>query len=147
MTFGIVTDMMQNRHLAGTGLTVETCKTAIDAAKASCTAAAALGVKDTVYLSTAVIPLAMLCFFLTRFTIKQDVEHSQSTPSTLISLPRLSAYFFAGGALPGYALARASKMFFKHPPAHMDLWGLVIGGLIGIAIAVMIAKSHDPKPA
>ena len=147
MTFGIVTDMMQNVHLKGSGLDVEACRTAVDAAKTTCAAASARGIKDAVYLSTAIIPLAMLCFFLTRFTIKQDIEHSQVTPTKLISIPRLSAYFFLGGAMPGYFLARASKMFFKNPPEHMDLMGLAIGGILGILVAVWIVSKHDPKTA
>lgn len=164
MTFGIVTDLMTTKNLADSGLDLASCATATKAAAeaakahlpaaadiaasvAKCGPASAAGIKTTVYLSTAIIPVAMLCFLLTRFTIKRDTENAQVTPPNPISIPRLSAYFFVGGALPGYALARASKMFFKPPPAHMDLWGLVIGGLIGIVIAVMIAKSHKAQPA
>src|SRR5207244_691873 len=71
--FGMVTDLMTNRNLAAGGLDVQACKMALGAAKVTCAAASAHGIKTTVYLSTAIIPFAMLCFFLSRGTIKQDV--------------------------------------------------------------------------
>ena len=138
---------MTNHYLNGTGLDVQACKTAVDAAKATCAAASAHGIKTSVYLSTAVLPLAMLCFFFSRFTIKADVDHSQTTPAQPMTTARLSAYMFVAGALPGYFLARASAMFFKPPPAHFDLIGLAVGGLIGVVVAVMVASAGRPKTA
>jgi predicted MFS family arabinose efflux permease len=72
--FGMVSDAYTNANLAGTGLDVQACKTAVDAAKASCAAASAAGVKTTMYVSTAVIALAMLCFYMSRRTIGRDME-------------------------------------------------------------------------
>lgn len=136
--FGMTTDMMTNHYLAGTGFDVQTCRTALAAAKATCAAASAHGIKTTVYLSTAVIPFAMLCFFLSRGTIKKDVANAEVLPAKPMSTGRLSFYLFVAGALPGAALANASSMFFKHPPPLFYLDGMVAGGLIGVALAFMI---------
>lgn len=72
--FGMVSDAYTNANLAGTGLDVEACKTAVDAAKASCAAASAAGIKTTMYVSTAVVALSMICFFMSRRTIGKDME-------------------------------------------------------------------------
>ncbi len=146
-TFGIVTDMMTNRNLAGSGLDTEACRTAIDAAKATCAAASAKGIKTTVYLSTAIIPLAMLCFFLSRFTIAKDVARAREVPTEPIPTARLAAYFFVAGAMPGAALGNASVMFFPSPPPMLWLQGLVIGGVIGVLIALMVAAAGRKAPA
>jgi MFS family permease len=137
--FGMVTDLMTNRDLAGTGLDVEACKAAAGAAKATCAAASAHGIKLTVYLSTAVLPLAMLCFFASRWTIARDVANADTLPARAMSTRRLAGYLFVAGALPGAALANASVMFFASPPPLFWLQGLVAGGVVGIVLAVMIA--------
>jgi predicted MFS family arabinose efflux permease len=136
--FGMVTDLMTNRYLAGSSLDIQACKTAVDAAKATCAAASAHGIKTTVYLSTAVIPFAMLCFFLSRGTIKRDVANAEVLPAKPMSTGRLSFYLFVAGALPGAALANASSMFFKHPPPLFYLDGMIAGGLVGVVLAFMI---------
>jgi predicted MFS family arabinose efflux permease len=136
--FGMVTDLMTNHYLAGSHLDIQACKTAVDAAKATCAAASAHGIKTTVYLSTAVIPFAMLCFFLSRGTIEKDVANAEVLPAKPMSTGRLSFYLFVAGALPGLALANASSMFFKHPPPLFYLDGLMAGGLIGVVLAFMI---------
>jgi predicted MFS family arabinose efflux permease len=145
--FGMTTDAMTNHYLLGTGLDVQACKAAGGAAKVACAAASAHGIKITVYLSTAIIPLAMLCFFLSRWTIKKDVAKAETMPTTPISTGRLSAYMFVAGALPGAALANASSMFFATPPPMFWLQGLVVGGAIGIALATMVARAGRPKTA
>lgn len=139
--FGMVTDAMTNHYLAGSGLDVVACKTALGAAKATCAAASAHGIKTTVYLSTAIIPFAMLSFFLSRGTIARDVAQAETLPATPMSTRRLSVYLFVAGALPGAALANASSMFFKSPPPLFYLDGLVAGGLVGVVLAVMIAAA------
>ena len=138
-SFGLVTDAMTNHGLAGTGLDVIACKAAAGAAKATCAAASAHGIKITVYLSTAIIPLAMLCFLASRWTITRDVAQADALPSRPMSTRRLAAYLFLAGALPGAALANASSMFFHSPPPLFWLQGLVAGGLVGVLLAVMIA--------
>jgi predicted MFS family arabinose efflux permease len=145
--FGMTTDAMTNHYLLGTGLDVQACKTAAGAAKATCAAASAHGIKITVYLSTAIIPLAMLCFFLSRWTIKADVAKADLLPAKPITTARLSAYMFAAGALPGAALANASSMFFKTPPPMFWLQGLVIGGAIGVVVALMVVGASRQKAA
>jgi hypothetical protein len=137
--FGMTTDAMTNHYLIGTSLDVQACRTALGAAKATCAAASAHGIKTTVYLSTAIIPLAMLCFFFSRGTISKDVANAEVLPVRPMSTRRLSAYLFVAGALPGAALANASSMFFKTPPPLFYLDGLVAGGVVGIALAFMIA--------
>jgi predicted MFS family arabinose efflux permease len=136
--FGMTTDAMTNHYLAGTGFDVQTCRTALDAAKATCAAASAHGIKTTVYLSTAIIPLAMLCFFLSRNTIAKDAANAEALPPKPMSTRRLSAYLFVAGALPGAFLANASSMFFKTPPAMFWLQGMIAGGLVGVVLAFMI---------
>jgi predicted MFS family arabinose efflux permease len=137
--FGMVTDLLTNRDLAGTGLDVQACKLAAGAAKATCAVASAHGIKLTLYLSNAVIPLSMLCFFLSRWTVARDMARAEALPAGPMATSRLAALLFVAGALPGAALANASSMFFKTPPAMFWLQGLVAGGLIGVVLAVMIA--------
>jgi predicted MFS family arabinose efflux permease len=139
--FGITTDLMTNRYLEGTGLDITACKAAVGAAKATCAAASAHGIKTTVYLSTAIIPLAMLCFFASRWTIVADMKKGDHLPDRPMSTAKLAAYFFVGGAIPGAFLANASVMFFKHPPAMLWAQGLVIGGIVGVVLAIMIANA------
>jgi predicted MFS family arabinose efflux permease len=137
-SFGMVTDAMTNHYLLGTAFDVQTCRTAAGAAKAACAAASAHGIKATVYLSTAITPLAMLCFFLSRRTIAKDAANAEVLPARPMPTPRLCGYLFAAGALPGAFLANASSMFFKTPPAMFWLQGLVAGGLVGVALALTI---------
>jgi MFS family permease len=150
--FGIVTSQMTNHYLAGTGLDAATCTHAIGAAKAACGVAAAHGIKTTVYLSTAILPIAMLCLLVSRWTIKHDVEHAEVLPDRAITTGRLAAYMFIGIGLPGFFLGNASAMFFKSAP-HSGVWGegmlvgTVIGGLIGVVIALMIAAAGRRNPA
>jgi MFS family permease len=145
--FGITSDLMTNRYLAGTGLDLMACKTAVGAVKATCAAASAHGIKTTVYLSTAIIPLAMLCFLLSRWTIAADMKKGDMLPERPMSTGKLAAYFFVGGAVPGAFLANASAMFFKTPPANLWIEGLVAGGLVGVVLAVMIAAAGARKTA
>jgi hypothetical protein len=139
--FGMTTDAMTNHYLAGTGLDLVACKTALGAAKATCAAASAHGIKTTVYLSTAIIPLAMLCFFFSRWTIRADVARAETMPARPMSVRRLAAYLFVAGALPGAALANASSMFFKAPPPMFWLQGFVAGGLVGVILAFMVVAA------
>ncbi|MFL5297430.1 MAG: spinster family MFS transporter [Phenylobacterium sp.] len=145
-SFGITTDFMTNRYLAATGLDVGACKAAIGAAKATCAAASAHGIKTTVYLSTAIIPLSMLCFLASRWTIAKDMAAAEAMPRTAMPLARMAAYFFVGGAIPGAFLANASVMFFKSPPPMLWLQGAVIGGVVGVALALAIA-AQDKRAA
>jgi predicted MFS family arabinose efflux permease len=145
--FGMTTDAMTNHYLAGTGFDVQTCRTAVDAAKATCAAASAHGIKTTVYLSTAIIPLAMLCFFLSRNTIARDSANAEALPPKPMSTRRLSTYLFVAGALPGAFLANASSMFFKTPPAMFWLQGTIAGGLVGVVLAFMIVGVSRRAPA
>ncbi len=136
--FGMTTDAMTNHYLIGSGLDVQACRTALGAAKATCGAASAHGIKATVYISTAITPLAMLCFFLSRRTISKDVANAEVLPARPMSTRRLCAYLAVAGALPGAFLANASSMFFKTPPAMFWLQGMIAGGLVGVALAFMI---------
>ena len=139
--FGMTTDAMTNHYLAGTGLDLIACKTALGAAKATCAAASAHGIKTTVYLSTAIIPLAMLCFFFSRWTIQADAARAETMPAQPMSVGRLSTYMFVAGALPGAALANASSMFFNAPPPMFWLQGFVAGGLVGVVLAFMVVAA------
>ncbi len=145
-TFGIVTDLMTNRYLDGTGLDLVACKTAVGAAKATCAAASAHGIKTTVYLSTAIIPLAMLCFLASRWTIAADIAKGDQLPTEPMPTGKMAAYFFVGGAIPGAFLANASAMFFKAPPPFLWEQGAVAGGLVGVVLALMVAATGK-KPA
>jgi predicted MFS family arabinose efflux permease len=146
--FGMLTDYMTNHYLAGTGFDVQTCRAALGAAKATCAAASAHGIKTTVYLSTAITPLAMLCFFLSRRTIGKDVANAEVLPARPMSTRRLAAYLFVAGALPGAFLANASSMFFKTPPAMFWLQGLIVGGLVGVVLAFgIVAVSRKTEVA
>jgi hypothetical protein len=140
-TFGIVTTQMTTHYLAGSGLDAAACTTAVGAAKASCAVAAAHGIKTTAYLSTAVIPLAMLCFFLSRFTIARDFERAETLPDRQMPVSRLCAYMAVAGAIPGGFLGNASRMFFANPPPMLWLQGLVVGAVVGAVIALMIART------
>jgi len=74
LLFGAANDMVTGGLLADAGLTAEACKTAAGAVKATCGAAAAQGIRTTMLWSTAVMILPMICFWLSRRTIRQDME-------------------------------------------------------------------------
>jgi len=139
--FGMVTDLLTNRDLAGTGLDVQACKLAAGAAKAACATASAHGIKLTLYLSNAVIPLSMLCFYLSRWTLAKDMAGAEAVPPRPMTTSRLAALLFVAGALPGAALANASSMFFKAPPPMFWLQGLLAGGAVGVVLALMVAAA------
>jgi hypothetical protein len=71
--FGVLNDIMTNRYLSGTGLDVQACKTAVDAAKTACAAASAHGIRTTMYISTIVIAPAIFCFWASRWSIRKDM--------------------------------------------------------------------------
>jgi len=147
-TFGIVTTQMTTHYLAGSGLDAAACTHAVAATKAVCAAAAAHGIKTTAYLSTAVIPLAMLCFFLSRWTIKRDFERAETLPLAPMPAGRLAFYMAVTGALPGGFIANASVMFFKHPPSMLWLYGVVVGAVIGAGLGLMLAgTARKAQPA
>jgi MFS family permease len=146
--FGMLTDFLNNRHLAASGLDIVACKTAAGAVKATCAAASAQGIKEAVYLSTAIIPFAMLAFWASRFTIRRDIERAESMPAQAMPTSRLAAYLFVGGAIPGLFLGNASTMFFgPNPPPMLWLQGLLLGGVIGVVLALMISAAGRPKAA
>jgi hypothetical protein len=145
-TFGIVTTAMTNHYLAGSGLDAHACTTALGAAKATCAVAAAHGIKTTAYLSTGVIPLAMLCFFASRWTIKTDFERAERMAAGPMPAGRLAFYMAIAGALPGGFIANASVMFFKHPPSMLWLYGVVVGAVVGAAVGLVMAGSR-PRAA
>jgi zinc transporter ZupT len=66
------------------------------------------------------------------------VANAEVLPARPMSTRRLSAYLFVAGAMPGAALANASSMFFKTPPAMFWLQGMIAGGLVGVALAFAI---------
>jgi predicted MFS family arabinose efflux permease len=72
--FGMLSDALTNNELNGTGLDVQACKTAVDAAAKTCGVASAAGLKSAIYWSTSVNGLAFVCFFLSRYTIRKDME-------------------------------------------------------------------------
>jgi MFS family permease len=76
--FGMVSDAFSNWHLAqtGTGLDVHACKTVTQDSPQFpvCFENTTAGLTNTIYWSTAVHTLAILCFFLSRFTIRKDME-------------------------------------------------------------------------
>jgi MFS family permease len=129
--FGAVTDLMTNHYLIGSGLDVGLCKTAAGAAKGACAIAAAQGIKTTVYLSTAVLPVAMLCFLVSRWTIGKDMEQAEVVETTPMSTLRLALYMALFTALPGAFLAHASGSTF--------LVGGVAGAVLGAVTAFVIA--------
>ena len=103
--FGMTTDAMTNHYLAGTGFDVQTCRTAVDAAKATCAAASAHGIKT---VTASISPprdhsLWPCCASSSAAAIKKDVANAEIMPSTPISTRRLSAYLFVAEACPGAA--------------------------------------------
>jgi MFS family permease len=131
--FGAVTDLMTNHNLLGAGLDVGLCKTATGAAKAACAAASAHGIKTTVYLSTLALPVAMLCFLITRWTIAKDMDNAEVLPAAPMPAARLAGYMAVFGAFPGAFLAHASGGTF--------LAGALVGAGLGVVAAFTIAAS------
>jgi hypothetical protein len=74
--FGMASDMFANNALAGTGLDVQACKAVVKEAPefATCAAAAASGLKSTIYWSTAVTGISFIFFALATLTIRKDME-------------------------------------------------------------------------
>jgi MFS family permease len=76
--FGIVSDAFSNWHLAqtGTGLSVEACKATAQGSPefATCFENTTAGLTNTIYWSTSIHAFSTLCFFLSRLTIRKDME-------------------------------------------------------------------------
>jgi predicted MFS family arabinose efflux permease len=72
--FGIANDAMTNHYLAGAGLSAEACQAAMGQAKAACGAVGAQAIRSTMLWSTAIMILPMILFWLSRRTIRQDME-------------------------------------------------------------------------
>lgn len=74
--FGMASDIFANNALAGTGLDVQACKAFAAGAPefATCAAAAASGLKTTMYGSTGIHLFSFICFGLCIFTIRKDME-------------------------------------------------------------------------
>lgn len=74
--FGMASDMFANNALAGTGLDVQACKAVAKESPefATCAAAAASGLKSTIYWSTAVTGISFIFFALATLTIRKDME-------------------------------------------------------------------------
>lgn len=80
MLFGMLSDYLATQQLAGqfdgaTPLDVRYCSSAAGQAIAVCNTALAKGLKDAIYLSTAVHALSFLCFLGSVFTIRKDMQH------------------------------------------------------------------------
>jgi MFS family permease len=130
--FGAVSDFMANRQLVPLGLDLAACRTAAD--QAACAAASAYGVKMAAYVSTAIIPLSMLCFFMSRFSLKRDMDGAGSMPARPMGFGRFALYFAAGFGAPGAFLARALSTNW--------MLGLLAGVLLGVAIASVIVAGE-----
>jgi predicted MFS family arabinose efflux permease len=137
-TFGVVSDMMTNHYLAGAGLDVGACKAAVGEAKAACAAASAHGIKTTVYLSTAILPFAMLCFFVSRFTLQRDLDRAEVVAPN-VSFGRAAAWMILGCGITGLPLGNAAAMFFPGAPKS-GLWlpGMVGGAVVAAIIGVIL---------
>lgn len=74
--FGMASDMFANNLLAGSGLDVQACKSAVAETPefATCASAAAAGLKSTIYWSTGVHLFSFICFALCTLTIRKDME-------------------------------------------------------------------------
>lgn len=72
--FGIVNDVVNTHALADAGLSAAACHVALGEAKAACGAVAAHAIRTTMLASTAIMILPMICFWLSRRTIRQDME-------------------------------------------------------------------------
>ncbi len=72
--FGIVNDAVNAHGLANAGLSAATCHAAVGPAKAACGVVAAQAIRTTMLASTAILILPMICFWLSRRTIRQDME-------------------------------------------------------------------------
>jgi hypothetical protein len=137
--FGAISDAMTDRNLLPLGLDVQDCRTATAAIAASCATASAAGIKTAAYASTAILPLAMLCFFFSRFTVKRDFEHAEDMPERPMGFAKFALYFAAGFGMPGAFLARAM--------AASWVYGLIGGALLGVAIAAVIFAGEKRKAA
>ena len=74
LLFGLANDAVTGHVLAGAGLSAEGCLAAVGQVQAACGAAAAQGIRTTMLWSTGVMILPMICFWLSRRTIRQDME-------------------------------------------------------------------------
>ena len=144
--FGMTTDAMTNHYLAGTGLDVQACKVAAGAAKVACAAASAHGIKMTVYLSTAISPFAMLCFFLSQATIKgisprpRSCRPSRSPPDGC----RPTCSWPARCRARRSPLRRRGSSWFRRRCSGCRAWWRMRA--IGIAIATMVVSAGREGP-
>jgi MFS family permease len=69
---GAVSDFSANMILTDAGLSVQACKTAVGAAKATCAGAVGDGVRSALIISTMFGLVAFACFWMARRTIRED---------------------------------------------------------------------------
>jgi len=72
--FGMTNDLVTNHYLSDVGLTAAACHVAVGEAKALCGAAGGQGIRVTMLASTAIIIFPMILFWMSRRTIRQDME-------------------------------------------------------------------------
>jgi MFS family permease len=72
LAVGIISDVAANSFLSADGLSVAACKTAVGAAKATCAAGVAEGVRWALIISTLLGLVAFVCFWMARKTIRED---------------------------------------------------------------------------
>ncbi|WP_374468945.1 spinster family MFS transporter [Phenylobacterium sp.] len=72
LAVGVLSDLMANSFLGPDGLSVGACKTAVGAAKATCAAGVAEGVRWALIISAGFGLAAFACFWLARRTIRED---------------------------------------------------------------------------
>jgi MFS family permease len=69
---GALSDLSANMMLTNAGLSVEACKTAVGAAKATCASAVGEGVRYALIISALFGLIAFACFWIARKTIRED---------------------------------------------------------------------------
>jgi len=72
LAVGALSDFSANMMLTDAGLSVEACKTAAGAAKATCASAVGEGVRWALIISALFGLIAFACFWLARMTIRED---------------------------------------------------------------------------
>ena len=75
------------------------------------------------------------------------MKKGDELPTQPMSTAKMAAYFLVGGAIPGGFLGNASAMFFKPAPPNLWIIGLVMGGLVGVALALAVAATGRKQAA
>jgi MFS family permease len=124
---GVLSDHFNGSNLNAANLTVETCKTAVDAAKAACATASADGLQQAFYYLTPFYVVAVLAHLLSAWCIKREMANGRPSAETMARNAKVFKLVVGFG---GIAVILIAEQLLFQEPVTRDIAALqgVFGG-------------------